>query len=78
LDGQKDGGGRDLNREGRAKRGERDSEARFAFFFGKALPKEGFGLQLVPDGRNQGVEREKIDHFIPPRLARSNGSLKLP
>jgi hypothetical protein len=51
---------------------------RIAFFFGKSLPKEGFGLHLMSDGRNQGAGREKIDHFIPPRLARSNGSPKLP
>jgi hypothetical protein len=51
---------------------------RVAFFFGISLPKARIGLHSVLDGRNQGAGREKIDHFTPPRLARSNGSLKLP
>jgi hypothetical protein len=48
------------------------------FFFRKSLPKERIGLNFGSDGRNYGAGREKIGHFIPPRLAQSNGSQKLP
>jgi hypothetical protein len=55
----------------------KDSAA-LIIIFRKSLPKEWIGLHSVADGRNYGTGREKIGHFIPPRLAQSNGSLKLP
>jgi hypothetical protein len=40
-------------------------------FFPKKVAKKKLSIRISTDGQNSAVEREKSDHFIPPRLTRN-------
>jgi hypothetical protein len=46
----------------------------FNNFLLKSVAKGKVSLTLASDGRNLGAGREKMGHFIPPRLAQRNDS----